>query len=167
MKKHKVYLESSALWDLYYEERGADLVEHCLENSKVTCFTSEWSSLELTRGIQKRVNQQEITLVEAQNLKEFIEADLRSLVSKKKLHLVPVSQENIEQAKKYVYVYNLYGSDALHLATAVHEKANGLLVDDYHFERLNKQITKDEGQLIWSTALPLKNFRDTLPPIKQ
>ena len=56
MKKSKVYLESSALWNLYYEEEGAALVEFCLATDEILCFSSTWSILELYRGIQKRLN---------------------------------------------------------------------------------------------------------------
>jgi len=162
MRKVKVYLESSALWNLYYGEPGADLIEFCFNESEIICFSSEWSSLELARGIQKRVNQEEITQIEGENLRKFIEVDLQTLVSKRHLFLLAISHENIEQAKNYIHTYNLYSSDALHLATAVQEGTKGMLVDDYHFNRLNRQIEEIEGQNIWSITLEIQDFIERL-----
>ena len=145
MKKIKLYLESSALWNLYYEEIGAELVEHCLENPQLTCISSIWSQLEIERGIKKRENQKEITSEEAVNLRVFIETDYKRLTSKKQLEIIPIAEDYIFTARKLVHEHNLFASDALHLASAVLQGCTGILVDDYHFKRLNKKIETREG----------------------
>jgi len=162
MKKIKVYLESSALWNLYYEEEGATLVEFCLDASELNCFSSIWSLLELHRGIQKRQNQQELDQAEATNLRMFVDTDLQLLIVKKKLSLLQVSEDVVNKAKQYIPRYNLFASDALHLATAVVRTSSGLLVDDYHFERLDASIEEKEGLKIWPTSLEVDAFRAAL-----
>ena len=98
MKKIKIYLESSALWNLYYEEKGAVLVEHCLNNPQMTCLSSIWSQLEIERGIQKRLNQKEITSEDAENLRVFIETDAKRMVSKKQLEIIMLRKYNAKKA---------------------------------------------------------------------
>ena len=45
----------------------------------------------------------------------------------------------------------MYASDALHLATALNLNCEVILVDDYHFKRLDTALMKKEGLLIFST----------------
>lgn len=162
MKKIKIYLESSALWNLYYEEKGGRLVEQCLENQQLTCISSIWSQLELERGIKKRENQEEINAKEAEYLRVFITTDCKRLISKKQLLIIPIIEEYILMAKKFIQEYNLYASDALHLATAVLQDCKGILVDDYHFKRLNKKVEINEGIAICPTIFTLAEFRKKL-----
>lgn len=162
MKKINVYLESSALWNLYYEEDGATLVEFCLEAEELSCLSSIWSLLELHRGIQKRLNQQELDREEATHLRVFVDTDLQLLIAKKKLSLWPVSEDVINNAKPYIPRYNLFASDALHLATAVVGSSRGLLVDDHHFSRLDTRIEEQEELKIWPTSMEVEHFLSTL-----
>jgi len=159
MKKIKLYLESSALWNLYYEETGAELVEHCLDNPQLTCISSIWSQLEMERGIKKRENQKEITSEEAENLRVFIETDGKRLVSKKQLETIPIVEEYILTAKRLIHEHNLFASDALHLASAILQGCKGILVDDYHFKRLNKKIEIREGIGIYPTILSISDLK--------
>ncbi len=163
MKKIKLYLESSALWNLYYEETGAELVEYCLENSQLTCISSIWSQLEIERGIKKRENQKEITAEEAENLRVFIETDGKRLASKKQLEIVPIVEDYIFTARRFIQEHNLFASDALHLASAVLQGCKGILVDDYHFKRLNKMIETREGIGIYPTTLAISDLKVQLP----
>jgi predicted nucleic acid-binding protein len=159
MKKIKLYLESSALWNLYYEETGAELVEHCLDNPQLTCISSIWSQLEMERGIKKRENQKEITSEETENLRVFIETDGKRLVSKKQLETIPIVEEYILTAKRLIHEHNLFASDALHLASAILQGCKGILVDDYHFKRLNKKIEIREGIGIYPTILSISDLK--------
>jgi len=84
-----VYLEASALWALYYGEPGGKNVEWVLEN--VNPITSEWSLLEISRAISKRLNIKEITKEEAEDLEVFILADIEKLRAERKLSLSKVS----------------------------------------------------------------------------
>lgn len=151
MRKIDCYLESSALWNLYYNEVGSSLVESCLDHSQFQCISSHWSHLEITRGIKKRENQDELSSTEADQLQLFIDTDLKSLENKKKLILEQVTSENLQLAKRIIKDYNMYASDALHLATALNLNCEVILVDDYHFKRLDTALMKKEGLLIFST----------------
>ncbi len=162
MKKIKLYLESSALWNLYYEETGAELVEHCLENPQLDCLSSIWSQLEIERGIKKRENQKEISSEEAENLRIFIEADSKGLNSKRQLVTIPIMEDYILVARRFIHEYNLFASDALHLASAVLQGCKGILVDDYHFTRLNKMIEPREGVAIYPISLSISDLEDRL-----
>jgi len=159
MKKIKVYLESSALWNLYYEEKGSELVEYCLNQPQFECLTSIWSQLEIERGIKKRENQNELTSEEAENLQIFIETDNSQLINKKKLTISPILDDYIVTAKKYIRNYNLYASDALHLASATIRRCKSILVDDYHFKRLDTSIENNEGIKIFSTAQKIEDLK--------
>jgi len=158
VKKIKCYLESSSLWNLYYEEQGSEMVEYCLENSQFDCISSIWSQLEIERGIKKRENQEEITSNEAEQLQLFIDTDIKMLVNKKKLSLEKIDDNYILNAKKFIRQYNLYASDALHLATATILSCKMILVDDYHFKRLDEKIMEKEGLLIYSTLNTISNL---------
>jgi predicted nucleic acid-binding protein len=159
MKKIKLYLESSALWNLYYEETGAELVEHCLENPRLSCISSIWSQLEIERGIKKRENQKEITTEEAEHLSVFIETDSKRLERKKQLEIIPIVEEYILTAKRFIHEYNLFASDALHLVSAIRQGCEGFLVDDYHFKRLNKMIETREGIGIYPTIMSSSDLK--------
>jgi len=99
---------------------------------------------------------------EAKNLRNFVDLDLQLLEAKKKLILCAVSESIINQAKLFIPQYNLFASDALHLATAVIENSTGLLVDDYHFTRLDTRIRDEEEQIIWPTLLEVEEFLSKL-----
>jgi len=153
MKKVEIYLESSALWNLYYEEKEAELIEYCLENINISCSSSQWSLLELQRGIQKRVNQHELGKKEAENLEIFIETDIQRLVKKKELILQPITAKLITKTRENIPKYNLYASDALHLTTAIQNNNKVMIVDDYHFKRLDKRIKEEQKIEIIPTAM--------------
>ncbi|MHA1930737.1 MAG: type II toxin-antitoxin system VapC family toxin [Candidatus Thorarchaeota archaeon] len=162
MKKSKVYLEASALWNLFYGEPGSNLVEFCLAQEQVSCSSSVWSYLEIHRGIKKRVNQKEITIDEGHDLKRFIDSHLHRLVSRKKLLEFDVSRNLIEMAKELISTYNLYAADALHFSTAISDNCLGILVDDYHFTRIGKKVSKELGIMIWPTSMSVDKFSSEL-----
>ena len=143
MKKRKVYLESSALWSLYYKETGWDLVEFTIHESSLSAIISSWGLLEIERAIQKRLNQEELSRQEARTLRDFIDIDVKQLVFNSQLAVIPVSNEIMEHAKELIPRYNLFAADALHLATAAHQQCSIALVDDYHFKRLSNEIERD------------------------
>ncbi|MHA1629768.1 MAG: type II toxin-antitoxin system VapC family toxin [Candidatus Heimdallarchaeota archaeon] len=152
MKTINCYLESSSIWNLYYEENESSLIEYCIEKEQIICISSIWTTLEIARGIKKRVNQKEITSEEGNLLQLFIEADLEKLRKKRRILLENIKEEDIERAKKIIQQYNLYASDALHLATALNKKCEIFIVDDYHFTRLEGKVTKNEEITIYSTS---------------
>jgi hypothetical protein len=155
-KKIEVYLESSALWNLYYEQDQSHLVEYCLTKSNISCASSIWSLLELRRGVQKRLNQQEVNSTEAGDLWMFIQTDLQQLVNKKHLSLHSVTENQINYATELIPQFNLYASDALHLSTALLAQHQLILVDDYHFERLKTELFPELR--ILPTSLGINEF---------
>ncbi|MBD3408003.1 MAG: PIN domain-containing protein [Candidatus Lokiarchaeota archaeon] len=140
MKKNRIYLEASALWNLFYGEPGENLVEYLLLHNEYLCLTSIWSQLEIHRGIQKRINQSEITSEEGTNLRIYIDTHLQQLTTRRRLEQVPVVEEHVELAKSLIVECNLYASDALHVATALNNACETIFVDDYHMERLHDRI---------------------------
>jgi predicted nucleic acid-binding protein len=152
MKMNKVYLESSALWNVYYDEAGAEIVEHVLGNREYTCISSIWSVLELHRGVKKRENQKEMDEGEASNLRTFIDTDLKQLELAGRLSLKPISPDSISLAKKLINDHNLYSSDALQLATAIQDGCSTIIVDDFHHERLSARISSEYGLRVVPTS---------------
>lgn len=135
-----VYLEASALWALYYGEPGGDTVAWILEN--YCPITLEWSILELCRAISKRLNEEEITKEEAEDLEAFILSDVQKLGRRKRMTLMKVTWHLMKEAYALIIPLNLYASDAAHLAAATVRGAQVMLVDDYHFKRLSGKVEK-------------------------
>jgi len=162
MKMIELYLESSALWALYYEEQGSEIVEYSIATPNITCSSSNWTLLELQRGVQKRFNQKEITEEEAEHLRVFIETDIHRLVNNRRLILHPITEKHISQARILIPKYNLYASDAIHLTTALLKASKLLIVDDYHFERLDKKIKAEQNLQVIPTTMNLADFNEIL-----
>lgn len=156
--KPKLVLESSALWNLYYQEKGAELVEMIIENNMFECYTSRWSFLELYRGIKKRVNQKEISPEEAMDLRDFIDADLLELEFSNHLKFIEIQQHVIEVSQNLIFKENLYAADALHLASAITISSDGIVVDDYHFKRLSTKMEKIYNLKIIPTTMSIDSF---------
>ena len=162
LKKIKLYLESSALWALYYDELGAKLIEKCLIDEQIECLSSIWTQLELERGINKRENQKEITHDEAEKLRIFIETDCKSLLTKKQLTFLAITDDDIFIAKRLIRAYNLFASDAIQLASAIQENCHAIIVDDYHFKRLDEKIKANEGLAIHPTSKSLSSLKNEI-----
>lgn len=137
-----VYLEASALWTMYYGERGGENVEWVLET--YPSITLEWSLLELGRAISKRLNIGEITEEEAESLEEFILLDIKKLKKDGKLKLVKLTWRLIEDAYALIRPLNIYASDATHLTASLIKGVRIMLADDHHFERLKDKVKKPE-----------------------
>ncbi|MCF2137033.1 MAG: type II toxin-antitoxin system VapC family toxin [Candidatus Thorarchaeota archaeon] len=159
MRKIAIYLEASALWDLMYGEPGKNLVEYCLiENNEVSCRTSAWTRLELARAVQKRINQKEITKKEGKDLLEFIEVKWQQLMYKNQLVELQITNEVLDLARQFISKYNLYASDALHLASAIDQRCSAIIVDDFHFKRLKNRMSAHK-LAIWSTTMRIDTFQ--------
>lgn len=161
-KKAEVYLEASALWDLFYGEPGKNIVEFSLENENMRCSSSVWSHLEIHRGIMKRINHEELTIEEGRNLRRFIDFSLQRLVTRKKLIEYDVSRDLVEKAKELISSFNLYASDALHFSTALSKNCAIILVDDYHFSRIGEKFSKEIDIAIMSTSMGIDRFSSEL-----
>ena len=143
MMKTEIYLEASALWDLFYGEPGDHNVQFCIESDDIQCHSSIWSHLEIYRGINKRINQDEITEEEGYHLRLFIDQYLDEARENSEIIHQPVSKNVIQNAKELMLVYNLYAADAVHLATAIIHDCPFILVDDHHFTRLENLLEDD------------------------
>jgi hypothetical protein len=162
MKKIECYLEASSLWNMFYGEPGVNLVEYCIESPEISCMSSVWSHLELHRGVQKRINQKEITSAEGSDLRTFMDVHIDRLVARKQLLELEVTKELIDQAKRLIASHNLFASDALHLVSAISSECSCILVDDYHFTRLNKQVRDAIDISIIHTSMTIKKMNDIL-----
>ncbi|MHA1595237.1 MAG: type II toxin-antitoxin system VapC family toxin [Candidatus Baldrarchaeia archaeon] len=130
-------MEASALWTMYYGEPGGDNVIWLLKNYK--CYTAEWMVLELCRAVAKKYNQGEINDKEARSLEMFILADIERLKREGRLELIRITWPLIRKAYHLILPLNLYASDAPHLA-ALHSGAKVMLVDDFHFTRMEDKV---------------------------
>ncbi len=149
-----VYLEASALWAMYYGEPGGDRVVWVLDS--FSSLTLEWTLLELGRAVSKRLNEGEIVEAEAEELEMFILSDFRRLVGEKKMSLVRVSWPLIREAYMLIRPFNLYASDAVHMATAILKKVRVMLVDDFHFKRLSGKVSEPRILPITSSGDEIK-----------
>ncbi|MDF1539999.1 MAG: type II toxin-antitoxin system VapC family toxin [Candidatus Thorarchaeota archaeon] len=159
-KKIDLYLEASALWNMFYGESGSNVVEYCIEQPAITCSSSIWSHLEMHRAVRKRINQKEITQEEGENLRLFIDTHLDELVARKQLLEFEVTKDHIREARQLIDSYNLYASDALHLATTLSARCSGILVDDYHFTRLREIVGKEMDLAIIHTSMTTKQLQE-------
>ena len=50
---------------------------------------------------------------------------------------LPIVEDYIFTARRFIHEHNLFSSAALHLASAVLQGCKGILVDDYYFKRLD------------------------------
>jgi predicted nucleic acid-binding protein len=151
----KIYLESSALWHLHYNEPGTILVKHVLQQAGYRCSSSAWSQVELYRAVQKRFNQKEISTAEAINLRDYIDANIKQLALKHSLELLQITPSIIDKAKGLIVDLNLFSADAVHLASALNEGCSHFLVDDYHFTLLHGKIEAQLGLVIIPTNLDI------------
>lgn len=167
MKKIEFYLEASALWNLFYGQPNSNVVEYCVNQDKIRCISSVWSQLEIWRGIQKRINQEEITQSEGHDLRQFIQMYLDNLIAKRKLSECEVSRQLVEKGKSFVSRYNLYASDALHLSTALVNDCQVILVDDYHFQRLGEDVSEELVIEIWTTSMSIDEITSNIDRLQE
>ena len=167
MKKIEFYLEASALWNLFYGEPSGNTVEYCIDRDEVHCISSVWSQLEIWRGIQKRINQDEITHDEGRDLRRFIQMYLDNLIAKKRLLECDVSRELVEKGKIFVSRYNLYASDALHFSTAIAKECRVILVDNYHVERLGENVPEELNIEVWNTSMSIDEIASDIEMLQE
>lgn len=96
-------------------------------NLEVQCCSPEWLSLEVMRGLKRN---QAALGVSDRDIDELYQ-NIEDLFSSGVLLSVPVSLIK-SQSARLINELNLYASDALYLAAAVHTKSNLLVTDDQH-----------------------------------
>lgn len=110
-------------------------------NLEVRCCSSEWLSLEVTRGLKRNQSALDISDKEIDDMYYGIE----DLFSIEVLLSVPVSQVKSLTAK-FINELNLYASDSLYLATAIHTNSGFLITDDDHLLKKSVQsFAKEYG----------------------
>ena len=107
-----------------FEDEALKLREDVL-SGRVTLVISEWTLLEVVRGLRKAGYTKEKVDESFNLLKELSELDL--------LNIAPVSRY-LELAKDLIYELDLYTSDAIHLSLALKESLH-LLSEDEHLLR--------------------------------
>lgn len=126
----KVYLDSSSLFKLYHNEKGASVLLQWLENQGVSIiFLSRVSRLEFESTVWKKVRTRELTEVEALGLIEIFRNDYP------RYHWIEIDQETEMYALDFLNKYGPAGLrtlDSLHMASAqkVSRICNFFLTED-------------------------------------
>ncbi|MHA1772020.1 MAG: type II toxin-antitoxin system VapC family toxin [Candidatus Thorarchaeota archaeon] len=87
-----------------------------------------------------------------------MEVKWQQLMYKNQLVELQNTNEVLDLARQFISKYNLYASDALHLATAIEQRCSGIIVDDFHFKRL-KNLMSTYKLAIWSTTMRIDTFQ--------
>jgi len=127
----RLYLEPSVLVKLFKTElnteRMIEIIDAIDERRNWFGCTSRWSILEVARALKKDGKP-----------RELIELDLKEL-RRHKISFVDVTKKILSNAEQMLAAYNLYASDAVHLATfkSTGKPLDAMLTDDRHIERLH------------------------------
>lgn len=141
----KLYLEPSVLVKMFKREEGSDKVLEVISSidsrPEWVGRTSRWSFLEVARALRKDGKP-----------KELIELNLKALKSHK-IKVEELTMRILHNAESIVASYDIYASDALHVATfQVLERKGQLdyfLTDDRHYERLKNILPVARISDIW------------------
>lgn len=112
-----VFLDTSSLFILYYQEVDSFIIESVFADYKVTTvFLSEISKVEFAATVWKKVRRQDITELQAKVVIEAFEEDYA------KYSFVQIDNIVIERAKSLITKYGREGLrslDSIQLSTAV------------------------------------------------
>ncbi len=103
------------------------------------------------------MNQRELTQDEGASLLEFIEIQWNRLMIRRHLVVHEIGNRLIGSTRLFITQYNLYASDALHLATAIDCNCGVFLADDFHFKRLSS-VSDEFGILILPVQTSIDEF---------
>ena len=143
-----VYIEASALFRVYKEEPGSDVMDYLyglMESKTIIGLTSQLSVPEILRGITKRKNRGEITEKEAQKVIDSILLDMDKRMANKELFLLPVEEEFMPIVNRYIRYHNFFVIDAIQFVTAYKSKPTVFLHADNHF---SAKIVKEKMKTI-------------------
>jgi len=132
----RLYLEPSVLVKVFKLEENSDKMIDLInlfDKREGWCgFTSKWALLEVARALRKDGKPEKLISLNLDELRRH------------GIVFASVLDEMLEEAKAIVTSYDVYASDALHVATFKFlekgEKLNGFLCDDRHYNRLRKMI---------------------------
>lgn len=121
----RLFLDTSSLFKLYYQESGTEIIEAVFQNHDVTViFLSDITRVEFFSTVWKKFRVKEITNLMAEKMLEAFESDIE------KYTLIPLESLIVEQAKNLINKYGhsgLRALDSLQLATAISLKDNASL----------------------------------------
>jgi len=132
----RLYLEPSVLVKAFKVEENSDKMIDLIDlfNRKMGWrgFTSKWSLLEIARALRKDGKPEELISLNLDELRRH------------RIVFTGVSDEILEEAKNIVASYDVYASDAIHVATfrflERKERLNGFLCNDRHYNRLGNML---------------------------
>jgi predicted nucleic acid-binding protein len=100
----KIFLDTSCLFKLYYQEEGTDEVEKLfIENTITTIFLSEIAKLEFASTVWKKVRKREIKETQADIMVQLFEKDYA------KYTFIIIDGIILEQAKNLIARYGAEG----------------------------------------------------------
>ena len=128
----RLYLEPSVLVKLFKREHDSEKLINIIGsiNERRDWFgcTSKWSSLEVARALKKDGKP-----------RELVELNLKEL-RRHEISFIDVTRTILSDAERLLMMYNLYASDAVHVATFMlvtrSRQLDAMLTDDLHIKRL-------------------------------
>ncbi|MFQ6135361.1 MAG: type II toxin-antitoxin system VapC family toxin [Nitrososphaerales archaeon] len=141
----RLYLEPSILVKMFKREEGSDKVTEVISSidsrPEWVGHTSRWSFLEVARALRKDGKP-----------KEMIELNLKELRSHR-IRVDELTRRILSDAESLISSYDIYASDALHVATfrALERKGQlyHFLSDDRHYERLRNILPVIRVKDVW------------------
>jgi predicted nucleic acid-binding protein len=113
-----------------HEAEARDLLQR-IQRREVVATANEILSLEIVRGLRNaQLRQPSLGITDAYLAQAF--SSLETMFQTATIVECPVSQVKT-QTKEIEITLGLFMADALHLASAVHQRAQYFVVDDYHF----------------------------------
>ena len=133
----RFYLEPSVLVKAFKLEENSDKIIDIINlferKEGWYGFTSKWSLLEVARALRKDGKPEELISLNLDELRRH------------EIVFASVSDEMLEESKDIVTPYDVYASDALHVATfrflERKERLDGFLCDDRHYHQLRKTVS--------------------------
>lgn len=113
----KIFLDTSSLFSLYYQEMDSNVIESVFINYKITdIFLSGLSKIEFASTVWKKVRMRHITEMQAKAITKAFEKDFS------KYSFVQIDNIIVEKAYNLIVKYGMQGLralDSIQLSTAV------------------------------------------------
>ena len=137
----KIFLDTSSLFKLYYQEEGTIELENIFSQTTITpIFLSEISKVEFTSTVWKKARIKEITETQAKTTLELFEIDFE------KYNFVATDSLILEQARNLTTKYATQGLrtlDSIQLSTCVALREQ--LTVFFTADKLLKTLIEAEG----------------------
>jgi len=134
-----LYLDTSSLVKLYFQEEYSNLVKEAVEKSKVVA-TSRISYVEAKAAFARKYRNKGLGRKDYQRLLFEFEKDWGNYL------IVEILEEVISLAGGLVEKYDLRAYDALHLSSALTlQSKSGLKISFSSFDKQQERVAKKEG----------------------